>query len=82
VSGISGGLRWRVRFRRALSTGISKLERELAVPIVHRSHRNDDLAPEGQTLLRWARQVQTGVNGISTEAALLRGALTGTLRWA
>lgn len=64
----------------ALSTAIRKLERELGVPLVHRSHRYDDLTPEGHALLGWAYQVQTGMIGLETEAARLRDDLTGTLR--
>ncbi len=64
----------------ALSTAIRKLERELGVPLVARSHRYDDLTPEGHALLHWAQQIQAGVDGLATEAALLRGDLTGTLR--
>jgi DNA-binding transcriptional LysR family regulator len=64
----------------ALSTGISKLERELGIPLVSRGHRYDDLTPEGHALLRWAHQAQAGVTGLETEAAWLRKQMTGTLR--
>jgi DNA-binding transcriptional LysR family regulator len=64
----------------ALSTAIRKLERELGVPLVQRSHHYDDLTPEGHKLLHWAQQVQSGMAGLTTEAALLRDDLTGTLR--
>jgi DNA-binding transcriptional LysR family regulator len=64
----------------ALSVAIRKLEQELGVPLVHRHHRYDDLTSEGRALLRWAVQAQAGVDGLTAEAALLRGNLAGTVR--
>lgn len=64
----------------ALSAGIRKLERELGVPLVYRHQRYDDLTPEGQALLGWAKQAVAGVDGLTAEASRLRKELTGTLR--
>jgi DNA-binding transcriptional LysR family regulator len=64
----------------ALSVAIRKLERELGVALVNRQHRYDDLTPEGYALLRWARQVRAGVDGLRAEASSLREGLSGTLR--
>lgn len=64
----------------ALSTGIRKLERELGVTLVRRSHRYDTLTPEGEVVVAWAQRIMADVAALNDEASQLRGEITGTLR--
>lgn len=64
----------------ALSVAIRKLESELGVELVHRGRRYDDLTPQGEELLRWARQTLASAEGLAAEAARLGGELAGRLR--
>jgi DNA-binding transcriptional LysR family regulator len=64
----------------ALSAAIRRLEAELGVELVHRTRRFDELTPQGEQLLRWARQTLSAADGLSSEAARLAGELAGPLR--
>ena len=63
----------------ALSTAIRKLELELGLTLVKREHRYDDLTAEGRELVSWAQAAVASAEGLASEAARLRGNLTGTL---
>jgi DNA-binding transcriptional LysR family regulator len=64
----------------ALSAGIRKLERELAVPLVRRGHQFEGFTPEGEQVLVWVRRTLAGLDGLEQEVARLRGGLEGTVR--
>ncbi|MDE1145844.1 MAG: LysR family transcriptional regulator [Azospirillaceae bacterium] len=63
-----------------LSAAIQKLEEDLDVRLVVRSHRFVGLTPEGEKLLAWGRQILTDYNSLRDDLAGLRRGLTGTLR--
>ncbi len=63
-----------------LSAAIRKLEADLQVPLVLRSHRFLGLTLEGEHLLAWAHQILTDYDSLREELSDLRGGLTGTLR--
>lgn len=64
----------------ALSVAIRKLEAELGIELVRRGRRYDELTPQGQELLQWARQTLASADGLLSEAARLSGDLGGRLR--
>lgn len=64
----------------ALSAAIRRLEAELGVELVHRTRRFGELTPQGEQLLRWARQTLSAADGLTSEAARLAGDLAGPLR--
>jgi DNA-binding transcriptional LysR family regulator len=64
----------------ALSVAIRKLESELDLELVHRDNRRAEITPQGEDVLRWAREVLAGVAGLSSEASRLNDQLSGTLR--
>lgn len=64
----------------ALSEAIRKLEHELDVPLVRRGKSFEDLTPEGEVLLPWARRVLADRDGLEQAVVSLRGSLTGELR--
>jgi DNA-binding transcriptional LysR family regulator len=64
----------------ALSAGISRLERELGLPLVRRSRRFEGLTPEGERVLAWAQRALADLESLSQEVSRLRGGLEGTLR--
>ncbi len=63
-----------------LSAGIKQLEGELGVPIVRRGQRFDGFTPEGERVLRWARQIIADGDNLKQELAAFRAGLTGRLR--
>ena len=64
----------------ALSVAIRKLEAELGVELVRRGRGYDDLTPQGERLLQWARQTLASADGLLAEASRLSGELSGRLR--
>lgn len=64
----------------ALSNGLAKLEEELGLALVHRGRQFEGLTPEGRAVLEWAQAALASVDGLTQEAARLRGGLAGTLR--
>jgi DNA-binding transcriptional LysR family regulator len=64
----------------ALSVAIRKLEAELGIELVRRGRNYDDLTPQGEELLQWARQTLASADGLLAEAARLSGELEGRLR--
>jgi DNA-binding transcriptional LysR family regulator len=63
-----------------LSAAIRKLEEDLGVRLVVRSHRFVGLTPEGEKLLAWGRQILTDYNSLRDDLTGMRRGLTGTLR--
>jgi DNA-binding transcriptional LysR family regulator len=64
----------------ALSAGIQQLEHEIGVPLFLRGTRFEGLTPEGERILRWARETLAASEGLRQEAAAARSGLKGTLR--
>jgi DNA-binding transcriptional LysR family regulator len=63
-----------------LSSGIRRLEGELGVRIVQRTQRFEDLTPEGERVLTWARRILADCEGLESDVGALRGGLTGQVR--
>jgi DNA-binding transcriptional LysR family regulator len=63
-----------------LSAAIRKLEEDLGVPLVPRSHKFVALAAEGEKLLIWGRQILTDYHSLRGELASARDGLSGVLR--
>ena len=63
-----------------LSAAIRKLEEDLGVPLVVRSHRFVGLTPEGETLLAWSRQILTDYQSLHDDLSGARQGLVGVLR--
>lgn len=64
----------------SLSGGIRSLEEELGVPIVIRGRRYAGLTPEGERVVAWAHRILADEQGLLTDLASMRGAVTGRLR--
>jgi len=64
----------------ALSAGIQQLEHEFGVPLFLRGTRFEGLTPEGERILKWARETLAASENLRLEAAAARNGLTGTLR--
>jgi DNA-binding transcriptional LysR family regulator len=65
----------------SLSAAIRKLEQELDVPIVRRGRRYEGLTPEGERVLVWAQRILAERDALRHELSVMRGGLTGTLRF-
>lgn len=63
-----------------LSAAIRKLEGDLGVRLVVRSHRYIGLTIEGEKVLAWGNQILTDYDSLRDDLAGLRQRLTGTLR--
>jgi DNA-binding transcriptional LysR family regulator len=63
-----------------LSAAIRKLEEDLGVPLVVRSHRYVGLTPEGEKLLAWGRQILTDYQSLHEDLAGARKGVVGELR--
>jgi DNA-binding transcriptional LysR family regulator len=63
-----------------LSAAVRKLEEDLSVRLVVRSHRFVGLTPEGEKLLVWGRQILTDYNSLRDDLTGMRRGLTGILR--
>jgi LysR family transcriptional regulator, hydrogen peroxide-inducible genes activator len=63
-----------------VSVHIANLERELNVSLIERRTRPLTLTSDGERLLNKARSVLLAAEELSTEAALLRGEISGRLR--
>src|SRR5262245_15087898 len=63
-----------------LTAAIQKLEEDLDVRLVVRTHRYVGLTPEGEKLLAWGRQILKDYSNLRDDLAGLRRGLTGTLR--
>jgi len=63
-----------------LSAGIRRLEEELGLPLVVRSHRFLGLTDEGQRVLAWARRMVADYDGLLQELAGTSAGLSGLLR--
>ncbi len=63
-----------------LSAAIRKLEEDLGVPLVVRSHRFVGLTPEGEKLLAWGRQILTDYQSLHDDLAGERKGVVGELR--
>lgn len=64
----------------SLSAAISKLERELGVPIVHRGRRFEGLTPEGERVLLWAHRMLADRDALRQDLSRMRESLSGVLR--
>ncbi|NKE59540.1 LysR family transcriptional regulator [Lentzea sp. PSKA42] len=64
----------------SLSAAISKLERELGVPIVSRSRRFESLTPEGERVLLWAHRMLADRDALQQDLSRMRESLSGVLR--
>lgn len=64
----------------ALSEAISKLERELGLPLIRRTRSFAGLTPEGAQLVLWARRLLADREAMAQHAAALTDGLTGDLR--
>ncbi len=63
----------------ALSNGLRELERELGITIVKRNRTFEGITPEGEHVIRWARQVLASLDGLRQEADLVRSVPRGHL---
>jgi DNA-binding transcriptional LysR family regulator len=63
-----------------LSEGISRLEADLGVALVHRGRRYEGLTPEGDRLVGWARRVLAERDTLLGELRSGPGSLTGRVR--
>ncbi|MFG1188857.1 LysR family transcriptional regulator [Xanthobacter flavus] len=63
-----------------LSAGIRKLEEELGLPLVIRSHRFLGLTLEGERVLAWAQRMVADYNGMRQDLSDASSGLSGTLR--
>jgi DNA-binding transcriptional LysR family regulator len=63
-----------------LSAAIRKLEEDLGVPLVARSHRFVSLTPEGEKLLTWSRRILTDYQSLHDDLAGERTGVVGQLR--
>jgi DNA-binding transcriptional LysR family regulator len=64
----------------ALSAAIAKLERELDTELIHRGHSFEDLTPEGERLVVWARRILAEYDALKAEMRGEQSEITGTLR--
>jgi len=64
----------------SLSAAISKLERELGVPIVSRGRRFESLTPEGERVLLWAHRMLADRDALRQDLSRMRESLSGVLR--
>ncbi|MEU0883427.1 LysR family transcriptional regulator [Lentzea sp. NPDC005914] len=64
----------------SLSAAISKLERELGVPIVSRGRRFESLTPEGERVLLWAHRMLADRDALQQDLSRMRESLSGVLR--
>jgi DNA-binding transcriptional LysR family regulator len=64
----------------ALSNAIAKLERELAVTLIHRGRNFEGLTAEGERIVVWAKRVLAEHDALKAEAAAVRSGISGTLR--
>ncbi|ANZ40039.1 LysR family transcriptional regulator [Lentzea guizhouensis] len=64
----------------SLSAAISKLERELGVPVVSRGRRFEGLTPEGERVLLWAHRMLADRDALRQDLSRMRESLSGTLR--
>ncbi len=63
-----------------LSAGIRSLEDALGVLLVRRSSRFQEMTPEGERVLEWARRLVGDARSMRAEAQAMRHGLTGELR--
>jgi DNA-binding transcriptional LysR family regulator len=63
-----------------LSAAIRKLEEDLGVPLVVRSHRFVNLTSEGERLLVWSRQILTDYQSLRADLAGEHSGVAGELR--
>ena len=63
-----------------LSAAIRKLEADLGIALVERSHRFVGLTSEGEKLLAWSRQILTDYNSLLDDLASERKGVVGELR--
>ncbi len=63
----------------ALSMRLRNIEADLGVPIVRRGNRFEGFTPEGDILLRWARQMLDDARTMGQEINAARGAVVGRL---
>ena len=56
----------------SLSAAIRKLERELGVPIVLRSHRFAGFTPEGERVLAWAHRFLVAADALRHDLSIMR----------
>lgn len=63
-----------------LSAAIRKLEEDLGVPLVERSHRYVGLTAQGEKLLAWSRQILTDYHSLLDDLAGERKGVVGVLR--
>lgn len=63
-----------------LSAAVRKLEEDLGVPLVVRSHRFVGLTPQGEKLLAWSRQILADYQSLHDDLSGARQGLVGVLR--
>ncbi|MDA5635933.1 MULTISPECIES: LysR family transcriptional regulator [Rhizobium/Agrobacterium group] len=64
-----------------LSQAIRKLEEDLNLALIVRSHRFVSLTPEGEKVLRWGRQILADYDSLHDDlSGKTKGGLTGTLQ--
>ncbi len=59
---------------------LKNLERELGLPLIHRSNNFDGFTPEGERVLSWAREIVSVYQGLKLEVESLKHGVSGTLR--
>lgn len=63
----------------AFSARIRNLETNFGTPLVQRGNRFMGFTPEGEIVLKWARQLLSDAEGLRQEIAAAKGALSGRL---
>lgn len=63
-----------------LSAGIKQLEQDLGVEIVRHGRRYDGLTLEGETVLAWAKKIESNCEGLERDISALKRGLEGQFR--
>lgn len=63
-----------------LSAGIKQLEQDLGVEIVRHGRRYDGLTLEGETVLAWAKKIESNCEGLERDLSALKRGLEGQFR--
>ncbi|ALR23062.1 MULTISPECIES: LysR family transcriptional regulator [Alphaproteobacteria] len=63
-----------------LSAGIKQLEQDLGVEIVRHGRRYDGLTSEGETVLAWAKKIESNCEGLERDLSAQKRGLEGQIR--
>ena len=65
-----------------LSAGIKQLEQDLGVEIVRHGRRYDGLTSEGETVLAWAKKIESNCEGLERDLSAQKRGLEVKFAWA